>query len=88
MLHFLTLNVLSVGTWNMLSCLWFQHVAEQQCLSPFASNSACSAQLKVLVSFAQVHEVENAYGTVLAAICFCSFIYPIVTASVPVEAAA
>ena len=33
----------------------------------------------------QEHEVEHAYGTVLAAICFCSFIYPIASASLPAD---
>ncbi|CAL8463045.1 g2579 [Coccomyxa elongata] len=31
----------------------------------------------------RVHEVKNSYGTVLSSICFCSFIYPIATPSVP-----
>lgn len=39
-------------------------------------------ELKYIV---RVHEVENSYGTVLSSICFCSFIYPIATPSVPSE---
>ncbi|CAL5228910.1 g12131 [Coccomyxa viridis] len=35
----------------------------------------------------RVHEVENSYGSVLAAICFCSYIFPIATASVPADKA-
>ena len=35
----------------------------------------------------QVHEVKNSYGSVLAAICFCSYIFPIATASVPADRA-
>ncbi|CAK0784936.1 hypothetical protein CVIRNUC_008141 [Coccomyxa viridis] len=35
----------------------------------------------------KVHEVENSYGSVLASICFCSFIYPIATASIQADRA-
>lgn len=35
----------------------------------------------------RVHEVQNNYGTVLASICFCSFIYPIATASMQADMA-
>lgn len=35
----------------------------------------------------QVHEVENSYGSVLAAICFCSYIFPIATPSVQADKA-
>jgi hypothetical protein len=35
----------------------------------------------------QEHEVEHAFGTVIAAICFCSFIYPIAAPSLPADRA-
>ena len=31
----------------------------------------------------QTHEVENSYGSVLVSINFCSWIYPLATASMP-----
>ena len=35
----------------------------------------------------QEHEVEHTFGTVIAAICFCSFIYPIAAPSLPADKA-
>ena len=47
----------------------------------------CMHVSKRCAAVQQEHEVEHAYGTVIAAICFCSFIYPIATPSLPADRA-